>query len=131
MTSKSRLRERERGANQDSSKTLLFFPFPLTTSFSLFRSPSVPSIKVWMSHGDQLTAAPNDFKVIAKTPTAPFAAIAHESKPIYGIQFHPEVTHSPRGKELFDSFVEICGCKRNWTMVSRDSPVVLSSNQFD
>lgn len=71
-----------------------------------------------MSHGDQLSKGPEDFEVIAKTPTAPFAAIAHRTKPIYGIQFHPEVTHSPRGKELFDSFVAICGCKRNWTMVS-------------
>ena len=70
-----------------------------------------------MSHGDQLSAIPPDFHVIGRTPTAPFAAIAHNSKPFYGIQFHPEVTHSPRGREVIGRFVlNICGCKANWTM---------------
>lgn len=75
------------------------------------------SIPVWMSHGDQLSKCPDEFEVIAKTPTAPFAAIAHKSKPFFGIQFHAEVTHSPRGKQLFENFVDkICSCKRDWTM---------------
>jgi GMP synthase (glutamine-hydrolysing) len=74
-------------------------------------------MQVWMSHGDQLSALPPDFHVIGSTKTAPFAAIAHDSKPFYGIQFHPEVTHSPRGKELISRFVlNICGCRTNWTM---------------
>lgn len=74
-------------------------------------------VDVWMSHGDQLSKCPPDFEVVAKTPTAPFAALAHKTKPIYGIQFHAEVTHSPRGKELFENFVErICHCKRDWNM---------------
>lgn len=71
-----------------------------------------------MSHGDQLSKLPEDFAVVARTPTAPYAAIAHKTKPIYGIQFHPEVTHSPRGKEIFEAFVGICGCRTDWTMVS-------------
>lgn len=72
-----------------------------------------------MSHGDQVTALPPSFVTIAKTPTAPFAAIAHESKPIYGIQFHAEVTHSAKGKEVIKNFVvDICGAKQDWTMVS-------------
>ncbi|CAO1626869.1 unnamed protein product [Sympodiomycopsis kandeliae] len=71
---------------------------------------------VWMSHGDQLSKCPDNFEVIAKTATSPYTAIAHKTRPMYGIQFHPEVTHSPRGKELFDAFVGICGCTRNWTM---------------
>jgi GMP synthase (glutamine-hydrolysing) len=71
-----------------------------------------------MSHGDQLSAPPSDFHVIGRTPTAPFAALAHNSKPFYGIQFHPEVTHSPRGKEVIGRFIlNICKCKANWTMV--------------
>ncbi|PWY97524.1 putative GUA1-GMP synthase [Testicularia cyperi] len=74
------------------------------------------SVQVWMSHGDQLSKAPEDFEVIGRTPTAPFAAMAHKSKPIFGVQFHPEVTHSVRGVELFDNFVDICGCRRDWTM---------------
>jgi GMP synthase (glutamine-hydrolysing) len=71
-----------------------------------------------MSHGDQLSAIPPDFHIIGSTSTAPFAAIAHDSKPIYGIQFHPEVTHSPRGKEVIANFVlKIVKCASNWTMV--------------
>lgn len=71
-----------------------------------------------MSHGDQLSEAPKDFHVIGSTSTAPFAAIAHNTRPFYGIQFHPEVTHSPRGKEVIGRFVlNIVGCKPSWTMV--------------
>ncbi|KAI6113030.1 GMP synthase [Pisolithus sp. B1] len=74
-------------------------------------------MQVWMSHGDQLQNLPPGFHVIGHTQTAPFAAIAHDSKPIYGIQFHPEVTHSPKGKEIISRFViNICRCRTNWTM---------------
>ena len=74
--------------------------------------------KVWMSHGDQLSAPPPDFHIIGHTKSAPFAAVAHNTKPFYGIQFHPEVTHTPRGKEVISRFVHnICGCKDHWTMV--------------
>ena len=75
-----------------------------------------------MSHGDQLSAPPPDFHIIGHTKSAPYAAIAHNAKPIYGIQFHPEVTHSPRGKEVIARFVRsICGCKNDWTMVRTSS----------
>ncbi|OBZ66149.1 GMP synthase [glutamine-hydrolyzing] [Grifola frondosa] len=74
-------------------------------------------LQVWMSHGDQLSEMPADFHIIGRTDNAPYAAIAHNSKPFYGIQFHPEVTHSPRGKEVIARFVlNISGCKTNWTM---------------
>ncbi|KAJ3821630.1 hypothetical protein F5880DRAFT_1485753 [Lentinula raphanica] len=74
-------------------------------------------MQVWMSHGDQLCEMPPDFHIIAHTRTAPFAAVAHNTKPFYGIQFHPEVTHSPRGKEVIGRFIlDICGCRSNWTM---------------
>lgn len=74
-------------------------------------------MQVWMSHGDQLSSLPPSFHVIAHTATAPFAAIAHDSKPFYGIQFHPEVTHSPHGKEVIGRFIlGICQCKASWTM---------------
>lgn len=70
-----------------------------------------------MSHGDQLSVLPPSFHVIGKTQTAPFAAIAHDSKSVYGIQFHAEVTHSPLGKEIIGRFVvNICGCRKHWTM---------------
>ncbi|KAH0832836.1 hypothetical protein J3R83DRAFT_11763 [Lanmaoa asiatica] len=74
-------------------------------------------MQVWMSHGDQLQDLPKDFHVIGRTHTAPFAAIAHDTKPIYGIQFHPEVTHSPKGKAVISRFIlGVCGCKASWTM---------------
>ncbi|EAU83257.2 GMP synthase [Coprinopsis cinerea okayama7 len=74
-------------------------------------------MQVWMSHGDQLSKPPANFHVIGHTQSAPYAALAHDSKPIYGIQFHPEVTHSPRGKEVIGRFIlNICGCKPTWTM---------------
>ncbi|KAH8101021.1 GMP synthase [Cristinia sonorae] len=74
-------------------------------------------MQVWMSHGDQLSKIPSDFHTIGYTETAPFAAIAHDSKPFYGIQFHPEVTHSTRGREVIGRFVlNICKSSTSWTM---------------
>jgi GMP synthase (glutamine-hydrolysing) len=56
---------------------------------------------------------------LATTSSAPYAAIAHKSKPIYGVQFHPEVTHSTNGKQIIEKFViGVCQCKPDWTMVS-------------
>ncbi|KAF8313696.1 GMP synthase [Clavulina sp. PMI_390] len=76
-------------------------------------------MQVWMSHGDKLSEIPPDYEIIGKTDNAPFAAIAHKSKPIYGIQFHPEVTHSIRGKEVIGKFVlDIAKCKSSWNMES-------------
>ncbi|KAG1834949.1 class I glutamine amidotransferase-like protein, partial [Suillus subalutaceus] len=75
-------------------------------------------MQVWMSHGDQLSVMPPDFHVIGRTNAAPYAAIAHNSKSLHGIQFHPEVTHSPPGKQFIDrSVLNICQCRPNWTMV--------------
>ena len=72
---------------------------------------------VWMSHGDKLIALPDGFKVVATSDNSPFCGIAHESKPIYGLQFHPEVTHSAKGKDLLRNFaVDICKAEQNWTM---------------
>ena len=72
-----------------------------------------------MSHGDQLSELPPDFRIVGHTQTAPFAAIAHNEKPLWGIQFHPEVTHSPMGKALIGEFIlSICDCQPNWTMES-------------
>lgn len=72
---------------------------------------------VWMSHGDKLHGLPTDFKVTATSENSPFCGISHQSKPIYGIQFHPEVTHSTQGKTLLKNFaVGICKASQNWTM---------------
>lgn len=72
---------------------------------------------VWMSHGDQVVQLPPDFEVLATTPTCPYAATRHTTKPFYGVQFHPEVTHTPRGEVIFRNFIyEICKCDGSWTM---------------
>jgi GMP synthase (glutamine-hydrolysing) len=72
---------------------------------------------VWMSHGDQVHDLPADFVPLATTPTSPFAAARHKTRPFYGVQFHPEVTHTPRGEQLFQNFLyEICKCSGSWTM---------------
>lgn len=77
-------------------------------------------LTVWMSHGDQVVSLPEGFKVTGVTGTAPFAAIENETEKIYGIQFHPEVTHTPEGGHLLRNFVvDICGIKEGeWTMSS-------------
>jgi GMP synthase (glutamine-hydrolysing) len=72
---------------------------------------------VWMSHGDQIHELPADFIPLATTPTCPYAAAKHKSRPFYGVQFHPEVTHTPRGEQVFQNFLyEICKCAGTWTM---------------
>ena len=73
-------------------------------------------LHVWMSHGDRVTALPPGFRVIAETPHAPFAGIADEARGYYGLQFHPEVTHTTQGREILQRFVyDICGCRALWT----------------
>ncbi|KAI9686218.1 MAG: GMP synthase (glutamine-hydrolyzing) [Bathelium mastoideum] len=72
---------------------------------------------VWMSHGDKLSHLPEQFVTVACTSHAPFAGIVHTKERIYGIQFHPEVSHTPRGKELLENFaIRICDAKADWTM---------------
>ncbi|OQX83823.1 GMP synthase (glutamine-hydrolyzing) [candidate division KSB1 bacterium 4484_87] len=74
------------------------------------------STKVWMSHGDRVDEIPENFDVLARTDNSPFAVIKHNEKPIYGLQFHPEVVHTEQGKQLLRNFVfEISGCEGNWT----------------
>jgi GMP synthase (glutamine-hydrolysing) len=77
------------------------------------------SLQVWNSHGDKLTKLPNGFKSVAVTENSRFAAIENRGRKMFGLQFHPEVAHTPRGKEVLANFVHnICGCGKNWTMRS-------------
>ena len=72
---------------------------------------------VWMSHGDQVHELPPDFIPLATTPTCPYAAVKHRTRPFYGVQFHPEVTHTPRGEQVYHNFLyEICKATGSWTM---------------
>ena len=87
------------------------------TTPALFKDLDSAQLDVWMSHGDKLSRIPESFSTIACTNNAPFAGIAHDKKPYYGIQFHPEVTHTPKGIKILENFaVGICGAKQNWTM---------------
>jgi GMP synthase (glutamine-hydrolysing) len=73
-------------------------------------------LDVWMSHGDRVSQLPPGFMAIASTDNAPFAGIADESRSLYGLQFHPEVTHTHQGHRILQRFVhEICGCESLWT----------------
>ncbi len=72
---------------------------------------------VWMSHGDQVLGLSDQFDTLASTPTCPFAAVRHKTMPFYGVQFHPEVTHTPHGVDLLRNFLyEICRCDGTWRM---------------
>jgi GMP synthase (glutamine-hydrolysing) len=71
---------------------------------------------VWMSHGDHVDAAPPGFSVTASSENSPVAAFEHRERPLFGVQFHPEVAHTPRGGEILNTFLfEICGCTPDWT----------------
>ena len=72
---------------------------------------------VWMSHGDQVTKVPAGFEVLASTGTCPFAAVRDSARRFYGVQFHPEVTHTPQGGDMLANFLfKACGCAGSWRM---------------
>jgi GMP synthase (glutamine-hydrolysing) len=84
-------------------------------STPLFNNISQDS-KVWMSHGDYLTELPTGFVIIAKSDHSPIAAVANETRKIYGVQFHPEVAHTDEGKKIIHNFLfDICQCTGSWT----------------
>ena len=74
-------------------------------------------LKVWMSHGDKVTELPSGFKLMASTDSCPIAGMADEARHFYGVQFHPEVTHTVQGRALLERFVlDICGTRPDWVM---------------
>ena len=81
----------------------------------LFKGINTKKISVWMSHGDHVSKLPRGFKICATTSNSPIAAFYHPTKKIFGLQFHPEVTHTPQGKKILKNFVRnISGCKGLW-----------------
>ncbi len=100
--------EREYGPGKlkGDAKCALFHKLPAT-------------LEVWNSHGDKITQLPKGFRPLGLTENSPHAVIGDTKRNIYGLQFHPEVVHTPRGSEIIANFVHrICGCKSNWTMES-------------
>ncbi len=74
---------------------------------------------VWMSHGDQVQTASSDFEPLASTDTCPLAAVKHRSRPLFGLQFHPEVAHTPHGGQILANFLrDVCGCTGQWKMTA-------------
>ena len=90
-------------------------------SCALFDGVWAPGAReqVWMSHGDHVTALPQGFRIVATSEGAPFAVVADDSRHFYGIQFHPEVVHTPHGAQLLQNFTHgVCGCAGDWTMAA-------------
>jgi GMP synthase (glutamine-hydrolysing) len=76
-----------------------------------------PKLDVWMSHGDRVEALPPGFEPIASTASSPYAAVEHRARRLYAVQFHPEVAHTPRGRDLLRNFAyDVCGCSGQWSM---------------
>lgn len=104
--------EVERGEKREYGPSMLF----IDREDLLFSGISSPQ-RVWMSHSDLITKLPIDFVSIAHTKETPFAVIRHIEKPLYGVQFHPEVSHTPCGKDLLDNFIHlIAKCKSEFVV---------------
>lgn len=97
-------REYGRAECEVTSESSLLADFPTTS-------------QVWMSHGDQVVDLASSFEKLAQTATCPFAAVKHKTLPVYGLQFHPEVTHTTAGATVLKNFVHsVCGCRGLWSM---------------
>ncbi len=87
------------------------------TQHPLFKGLSAQS-KMWMSHGDEVAHLPDGFKIIGSTKECRHAAVANDKEQRFGIQFHPEVTHSEEGMKVLDNFINLCGAERDWDMTT-------------
>jgi GMP synthase (glutamine-hydrolysing) len=106
------------GGKVDNTTTQEYGPakFQIQKHDSLFAGMP-DEIDVWMSHGDQISEVSGEFETLAHTRTCPIAAIRHRQLPVFGIQFHPEVTHTPLGGQLLENFViGVCGCEPTWRL---------------
>ncbi|HEY3862618.1 MAG TPA: glutamine-hydrolyzing GMP synthase [Verrucomicrobiae bacterium] len=103
----------ERGLKREYGKGTLRVGDPSSAIFA-----NLPdALQVWNSHGDKLASLPRGFKAVATTDNSEFAAIENRTRKFFGLQFHPEVVHTPRGRELIANFTHgICGCGKDWTM---------------
>jgi len=106
------------GAKVDASPAREYGRVKMETldSSGLMEHVSSPT-NVWMSHGDTVQTLPEDFIALARTKNCPYAAVRHRDRQVYGVQFHPEVTHTPCGGQLLSNFLyNICGCSGTWEL---------------
>ncbi len=107
----------ERGVRREYGHARLYFDEPNELFYGLAVQPA--SHQVWMSHGDRIEVLPPGFKAIARSENTPAAAIRHESLPLFGVQFHPEVVHTEIGMDILKNFLfRIAGCTPDWNMHS-------------
>ncbi len=100
------------GLNREYGKAMM----QITGNSPLFKGLD-PNLQVWMSHGDKVEAIPDGFEVVAESDNCPYATMQDLNRNIFGVQFHPEVVHTPQGKEMLWNFAfEICGCSGDWEM---------------
>ncbi len=91
----------------------------LETASTLFQDVETENVRVWMSHGDRIIRLPPGFSVLARSENSPVAAMGDSRQHLYGVQFHPEVVHTPCGKTILENFLfRICHCRSTWTMKS-------------
>lgn len=103
----------KQGETREYGHTLL----NITDDTSLLQGVS-KSTKVWMSHGDEVSRLPEGFSAFGKTSGIPYAVIGNKQKRLYGVQFHPEVSHTEEGNAILDNFLDICGSARTWQVDS-------------
>jgi GMP synthase (glutamine-hydrolysing) len=102
-----------RGQKREYGKGTLL----VTDPFSVLFANLPDSLQVWNSHGDKLVTPPDGFQSVATSENSEFAAIEHHERKFFGLQFHPEVVHTPQGREIISNFVHgACGCGKDWTM---------------
>ena len=90
--------------------------FLIKKNSKIFKNIRTKKFSVWMSHGDKIKSLPTNFNIIGESTNSSICAISNEKKNIYGLQFHPEVTHTNNGKVIINNFIiEICKCKKSWT----------------
>jgi GMP synthase (glutamine-hydrolysing) len=102
-----------RGSKREYGKGTLLVTDPFSALFA-----NLPdSLQVWNSHGDKLVTPPEGFEAVATSDNTEFAAIEDRDRKFFGLQFHPEVVHTPQGREIISNFAHnICGCAKDWTM---------------
>ena len=101
--------------NSDNIREFGRAELSLAEKSGVFSSITDDKLEVWMSHGDKVTELPSGFKTLASSSGSPIAAFSNEEKKIYGVQFHPEVNHTPKGKDLLSAFVfNVCNLEKDW-----------------